>query len=215
MNEEPARAGPNGVATPDTNDAAPNDSKRPKEPMIEGAIEAAKRNLGDRSLVLVGLMGAGKTTVGRTVAQMLSMPFVDADDEIEEVSRMSIADLFDRFGEDEFRSLERRVIARLLEEGPHVLATGGGAFMNGDTREQILSTARTVWLRAELGVLVERTGRRNHRPLLRQGDPKTILARLIDERHPVYAEADLTVESTRERREAVAARVIEQLAAAA
>lgn len=208
MNEEPARAGPDGVATLDAEDAKP----RRRKPSMTATIEAAKRSLDGRSLVLVGLMGAGKTTVGRTIAQTLSMPFIDADDEIEQVSRMSIADLFERFGEDEFRSLERRVIARLLEEGPHVLATGGGAFMNLETREQILSTARTVWLRAELDVLVERTARRSHRPLLRQGDPRTILARLIEERHPVYAQADLTVESTRERREAVASRVVKQLA---
>ena len=208
MNEEPARAGPDGVATLAAEDA----KRRRRKPSMTATIEAARRSLDGRSLVLVGLMGAGKTTVGRTIAQTLSMPFVDADDEIEQVSRMSIADLFERFGEDEFRSLERRVIARLLEEGPHVLATGGGAFMNLETREQILSTARTVWLRAELDVLVERTARRSHRPLLRQGDPRTILARLIEERHPVYAQADLTVESTRERREAVASRVVKQLA---
>ena len=183
----------------------------PPEP---ATLASARTVLGERPLVLVGLMGVGKTTVGRQVAQLLDRSFVDADEEIEAASRMSVADLFERYGEAEFRSLERRVIDRLVRDGPIVLATGGGAFMNDETRAAIAEGAFTVWLRAELDVLVERTGKRDTRPLLRGGDPRQILARLMDERHPVYAEADVEVESTRQRREVVASRVVHAVARA-
>ena len=183
----------------------------PPEPKTVAAARAA---LGHRPLVLVGLMGVGKTTVGRQVAQLLDRPFVDADEAIEEASRMSVADLFERYGEVEFRSLERRVIDRLLREGGTVLATGGGAFVQDETRAAIAEGALTVWLRADLDVLVERTGKKDTRPLLRQGDPREILARLMDERHPVYATADVEVESTRQRREVVASRVVHAVARA-
>lgn len=182
-------------------------------PPDDAMLRAASAALAARPLVLVGLMGAGKTTVGRHVAQLLDRPFVDADEAIEEASRMSVADLFDSYGEAEFRSLERRVIERLAGDGPIVLATGGGAFMDADTRALIGRVAVSAWLRAELDVLVERTARRNHRPLLRTGDPRAILGRLMDERHPVYALADVTVEATRQRREVVASRVVHALAA--
>ena len=176
--------------------------------------DAARSRLDGRPLALVGLMGVGKTTVGRQIANLLGLPFTDADEEIERVSRMSVADLFAEFGEGEFRSLERRVLERLVgEAGPHVLATGGGAFVQADTRAVLRGGAVTVWLRAPLDVLVERTGKRNHRPLLRTGDPRAILARLIEERHPHYAEAEIVIDSTGERREAVAARVVHALAA--
>ena len=176
-------------------------------------LRAARAALGDRPLVLVGLMGAGKTTVGRQVAQYMALPFTDADEEIEAVSTMSVADLFSAYGEEEFRSLERRVIERLAQSGPGVLATGGGAFMDERTRTLLNRETRTVWLRAELDVLVERTARKKTRPLLRTGDPRTILARLMDERYPIYAAAHGTVESTRTQREVVASRVVAALAA--
>ena len=181
-------------------------------PPEAATLAAAHAVLGARPLVLVGLMGVGKTTVGRQVAQLLDRRFVDADHEIEAASRMSVAELFEGYGEVEFRSLERRVIDRLLREGAIVLATGGGAYMNDETRAAIAEGALTVWLRADLDVLVERTGKNDKRPLLRGGDPRAILSRLMDERHPVYAQADLEVESTRQRREVVASRVVHAIA---
>lgn len=201
----PGRGVHDGAAVP----AAGRDASAPDAASLSGARAA----LQDRPLVLVGLMGVGKTTVGRAVAQMLGLRFCDTDDEIERVSTMTVPELFEKFGEPEFRALERRVIDRLLSEGPMVLATGGGAFIDRETRERILRVARTVWLRAELDVLVERTARRDHRPLLRNGDPREILARLIEERHPIYAEAGLVIDSrSREKRDAVAMRVIQALA---
>jgi len=149
----------------------------------------------DRPIVLVGLMGAGKTTVGRRLAARLNVPFVDADAEIEVAAGRSISDIFADFGEAEFRKGERRVIARLLDDTPKVLATGGGAFMDPRTRERIKRRALSIWLKADLDLLVERTARRNTRPLLQTGDPAEILKRLAEERYPVYAQADITVES--------------------
>jgi shikimate kinase len=140
-------------------------------------------------------MGAGKTTVGRRLAEALGVGFVDSDDEVAAAAGMDIPDIFKTLGEPAFRMGERRVIARLLQEPPCVLATGGGAFMNDETRALIREQAVSVWLRADLDTLVERTARRGDRPLLRAGDPRAILAKLMDERHPVYAEADITVDS--------------------
>lgn len=140
-------------------------------------------------------MGAGKTAIGRRLAQRIDRTFTDADREIEEAAGCSIEDIFQRYGEPAFRDVERRVIARLMAEPPLVLATGGGAFMNAETRALIKARGLSVWLRADLDLLVERTGRRSNRPLLKGGQPREILARLIDERYPVYAEADLTVDS--------------------
>ena len=148
-----------------------------------------------RTLVLVGLMGAGKTSVGRRIAQRLGLNFVDADAEIEAAAGCTIAEIFARHGEAAFRDGERRVIARLLEDPVQVLATGGGAFMDPATRDCIRARGISLWLRAELDVLVRRVARRNHRPLLNQGDPKDILTRLMTIRHPVYAEADIVVDS--------------------
>ncbi len=150
----------------------------------------------DRSIVLVGLMGAGKSSVGKRLAQRLGLPFVDADTEIEAAAGMTIAEIFAQHGEPYFREGERKVIARLLDGPPKVLATGGGAFMDQDTRRLVRQRGRSVWLKAELDVLVRRCARRSHRPLLNQGsDLPTTLKRLMDLRYPVYAEADLTVES--------------------
>jgi len=146
-----------------------------------------------RSIVLVGMMGAGKSSIGRRLAVRLGMPFVDADTEIEQAAGMSIADIFSTYGEPYFRAGEVRVIARLLEHGPQVLATGGGAFMNATTRANINDRAVSVWLKADAGVLARRLRRRNDRPLLRTADPAATLAALLAERDPVYGEADLTV----------------------
>ncbi len=147
-----------------------------------------------RPIVLVGLMGAGKTTVGQRLADRLRIPFVDTDHEIERVTRLSIADLFDRYGEDQFRDGERRVIARLVDGALKVLATGGGAFMNDQTRALILERARAVWLDADIDILAARTARRpSQRPLLRDRDPREVLAELAAVRNPVYALAHLHV----------------------
>ena len=151
--------------------------------------------LGARSIVLVGMMGAGKTSVGRRLSVRLGLSFVDADVEIETAAGMSIPDIFATYGEPYFRSGEVRVIARLLQGGPQVLATGGGAFMNADTRANIGAKGVSVWLKADLDVLLKRVKRRSDRPLLKTADPAGTLAKLIDQRYPVYAEADVTVQS--------------------
>jgi len=150
---------------------------------------------GGRCIVLVGLMGVGKTSVGRRLAPRLGLPFVDADVEIEEAAGCSIAEIFEQHGEDYFRDGERRVIARLLGGPPCVLATGGGAFVDPDTRAAVKSRALSVWIEADLDVIVRRTARKTHRPLLRQGNPRAILERLKTERDPFYATADIKVVS--------------------
>lgn len=148
-----------------------------------------------RTIVLVGLMGAGKSCMGRKLSARLSLPFVDADREIEKAAGCSIEEIFADHGEQAFRDGERRVIARLLNDPPHILAAGGGAFMNGETRAAIRDKAISIWLRADLPLLLKRTARRDNRPLLKKGDPREILAQLIEERYPVYAQADITVDS--------------------
>ncbi|MCC2652653.1 MAG: shikimate kinase [Microvirga sp.] len=153
------------------------------------------RLLGTRSLVLVGLMGAGKSTVGRRLAQSLKLPFRDADHEIEAAAGMTIQEIFAIHGEEHFRDGERRVIARLLQEGPIVLATGGGAFMNEETRRRIAEQAISIWLKADLDVLMRRVRKRATRPLLQNPDPEGTMRRLMEQRHPVYATADITVDS--------------------
>ena len=151
--------------------------------------------LDGRSIVLVGMMGAGKTSVGKRLAQRLGLPFVDADAEIEAGAQMSIAEIFERFGEPYFREGERRVIARLLNDGPKVLATGGGAFLNEATRARIAQSGVSVWLKPDFEVLLRRVRKRSNRPLLRTADPEGTLRRLLDERSPIYALADMTIES--------------------
>jgi shikimate kinase len=167
--------------------------------------------LGARSIVLVGMMGSGKSSIGRRLATRLAIPFVDADSEIEEAAGMTIAEIFERHGEPYFRAGEARVIARLLDQGPQVLATGGGAFMNRDTRAAIRAKGVSVWLKAELEVLLKRIKRRGDRPLLKTDDPAATLTTLIEQRYPVYAEADLTVDSVDGPPEATLARVMEAL----
>jgi shikimate kinase len=158
-------------------------------------LDAAIENTGNRTIVLVGLMGAGKTSIGRRLADKMGLSFVDADTEIEKAAGKSIPDIFTDHGEAHFRDGERRVIARLLENGKQVLATGGGAFMNPETREAIKSHALSVWLKADLEVLLKRVAKRGGRPLLENRDPAEVLQNLINLRYPVYAEADITVES--------------------
>jgi shikimate kinase len=170
--------------------------------------------LDGRSIVLVGMMGVGKSSVGRRLAARLSIPFVDADSEIEAAAKMTIPEIFARHGEPYFRSGEARVIARLLESGPQVLATGGGAFMNADTRALIRQKGVSVWLHADLDVLLRRTSkRRSDRPLLQTDDPSETLRALLAEREPVYALADLTVQSRDVPHEAIVADVMTALAA--
>ncbi|MDP8998472.1 MAG: shikimate kinase [Pseudomonadota bacterium] len=158
-------------------------------------IEDTKSALGKRAIVLVGLMGAGKTSVGRRLAEKMDLPFVDADHEIEVAAGKTVAEIFSDDGEDYFREGERRVIARLLENGRQVLATGGGAYMNQETRDSIKLHAVSIWLKADLDILLKRVTKRNDRPLLRNEDPADVLKRLIEVRYPVYAQADVTVES--------------------
>ena len=162
--------------------AAPRSTDRP-------ALEVPK------SIVLVGLMGAGKTAIGHRLAARLALPFVDADSEVEAAAGRTINEIFERHGEAAFRDGERRVIARLLDGPRRVLAIGGGAFIDADTRALIGREAISVWLRAELEVLVRRTARRDSRPLLKRGNPRQILDRLIEERYPIYAQADIVVDS--------------------
>jgi shikimate kinase len=158
----------------------------------EAAIVAA---LGRRSVVLIGMMGAGKSSIGRRVALRLGIPFVDADAEIEKAAQMTIPEIFAERGEAEFRAGEARVIARLLDGGPQVLATGGGAFMNPDTRALIGAKGIAIWLKAEFEVLMKRIRRRHDRPLLKTDDPGATLRGLLAERDPIYALADITVQS--------------------
>jgi shikimate kinase len=168
--------------------------------------------LGRRSIVLIGLMGAGKTAVGRRLASHLELPFVDADTEIEEAAGQSIPEIFAEHGEAYFRQGERKVIARLLETGPQVLATGGGAYVNADTRANIKAHGISVWLKAELRVLMKRVGRRDNRPLLAGSDPETVMKKLMAERYRIYAEADLTVESRDVPHDVIVTAVIDALA---
>ena len=157
--------------------------------------ETAAELLGNRTVVLVGLMGAGKSSVGRRLAEKLEMGFVDADHEIEAAAGKTIPEIFTDHGEDYFREGERRVITRLLENGKQVLATGGGAFMNAETRQKINQNGVSIWLKADLDVLLKRVAKRNDRPLLQGNDPAGVMQKLIDQRYPVYATADITVES--------------------
>jgi shikimate kinase len=177
-------------------------------PIEAGIVDA----LGSRSLVLVGMMGAGKSSVGRKLAARLVLPFADADTEIEAAAGMTIPEIFEIRGEPEFRSGEARVIARLLDGGPQVLATGGGAYMNAETRKLIKDKGVSIWLRAGFDVLMRRIRRRTDRPLLHTADPDATLKRLIDERYPVYELAELAIESRDVSHEVIVEEVIAALA---
>jgi shikimate kinase len=165
--------------------------------------DVIRARLGAKSLVLIGMMGSGKSTIGARVAQRLGLPFVDADVEIEAAAGMPIPEIFATRGEAEFRAGERRVIARLLAHGPQVLATGGGAMMNEETRGRVVELGVSVWLKAEPDVLMRRVRKRANRPLLQTADPEGTLRRLLAEREPIYALADITVQSTDEPHEAI------------
>lgn len=168
--------------------------------------------LGPRSIVLIGLMGAGKTAVGRRLANKLDLPFIDADTEIEVAAGASISEIFAEHGEAYFRQGERKVIARLLQGGPQVLATGGGAYMNPETRAAIKARGVSVWLKADVKVLLKRVGRRGNRPLLASADPEKVMKKLMQERYPVYGEADVTVESRDVPHDTIVGAVIDALA---
>lgn len=167
--------------------------------------------LGKRCVVFTGIMGAGKTSIGRQVAQALGLPFVDSDHEIESVSRLPIPELFERYGEPEFRALEARVIERLIGEGPCIVSTGGGAFIQPQVRELLAKQAITVWLQADLDVLMERVSKKQNRPLLRTANPRATMAKLMEERYPIYALADITIYSRDEKREIIAEETIAEL----
>lgn len=162
---------------------------------IAKEAEVVRERLGTHPIVLVGLMGAGKTSVGRRLAEKLGIPFVDADHEIETAAGKTIPEIFADHGESYFREGERRVIARLLQAGAQVLATGGGAYMNDETRAGIRDHGVSVWLRADLPLLMKRVMKRPGRPLLQNDDPEAVMRGLVEKRYPVYAEADVTVES--------------------
>ena len=185
--------------------------------MVQGQPVDARRvaaALGDRSVVLVGMMGAGKTSVGRKLAAKLGLPFVDADAEIEEGAQLTIPEIFERFGEAYFREGERRVIARLLAGGPRVLATGGGAFMNASTREAIAAHGMSIWLKPDVEVLLARVRKKSNRPLLKTQDPEATLRRILAERSPTYALADFTIESREGPHDLVVETILRRLAEA-
>jgi shikimate kinase len=178
-------------------------------PLSGAAIRAL---LGRRSIVLVGMMGVGKSSIGRRLGVRLGVPFVDADAEIETAAGTTIADIFTRHGEASFRSGEARVIARLLESGPQVLATGGGAVMNADTRAVIKAKGVSIWLNADVDVLMRRISKRkNDRPMLQTADPVATLRQLLAEREPVYAQSDLTVQSREAPHDAIVTEIISAL----
>jgi shikimate kinase len=169
------------------------------EPMarrsLSKEIEDIRGKLGNHSIVLVGLMGAGKSSIGRRLAEKLDIPFVDADHEIELAADKTIPEIFKDHGENYFREGERRVISRLIESGPQILSTGGGAFINEETRRSIQANGISVWLKADLPLLMKRVMKRSDRPLLQTEDPEAVMQNLMTNRYPVYATADVTVES--------------------
>ena len=176
-------------------------------------IDVLKAKLGGASIVLVGLMGCGKSSIGKRLAAKLLLPFVDADDEIEKVAAKSISEIFADQGEAFFRDREHRVISRLLLSGPQVLATGGGAFMHPETRRDIEKLGISIWLRAELPVLMRRVLKRDSRPLLKSGNPEATMRRLMETRYPLYAQAGLIVDSREEPHDLIVSEIIERLAA--
>ena len=175
--------------------------------------QKVKETLSHKLLVLVGLMGAGKSAIGRRIAARLNMKFLDADTEIELAAGQSISDIFAEHGEAHFRDREEKIIERLLVDGPVILATGGGAFMSEVTRANIKTNGLSVWLRADLDVLMERVGRRDHRPLLKTEDPRAVMQNLIDQRYPIYAQSDIIVESRDVAHEVIVHEILTAIAA--
>ncbi|WP_332691100.1 shikimate kinase [Devosia sp.] len=186
---------------------------RPDAALRQARAEQLAERLAGRPLVLIGMMGAGKTTVGRRLANRLGRHFLDSDEEIEKAAQMSIPEIFEQRGEPEFRAGETRVIARVLKDRDVVLATGGGAFVNGETRALVKAEAITVWLKAEVDILFERVSRRSNRPLLKTSNPRATLEKLIEDRYPIYAEADVTVISRDVPQDVVAGDVIDAVLA--
>ena len=186
---------------------------RPDAASRQARAELLVARLKGRPLVLVGMMGAGKTTVGRRLAARLNRQFLDSDEEIEKAAQMSIPEIFAQRGEPEFRAGEMRVISRVLKQVDIVLATGGGAFINQETRGMMKAEGITVWLKAEIDILFERVSRRSNRPLLKTANPRATLEKLIEERYPIYAEADVTVASRDVPQEAVASDIVEAVLA--
>ena len=180
----------------------------------ESATTPAPKPLA-RSVVLVGLMGAGKSCVGRSLADILGVAFVDSDLEIEKAAGCGVTDIFDVYGEPAFRDCERRVLRRILNGTPSVIATGGGAFMDDATRDAIKALSTSIWLKADPEILYKRTKRSTHRPLLQTEDPLSTLKKLAEVRYPVYAEADITIETGDEGLEATVRAVTERLETAA
>lgn len=180
--------------------------------VIADRSSTIRRALNGRSIVLVGIMGVGKSTIGKRMAQYLDIEFVDADKEIEKAAGMSIEDIFDQFGEEAFRSGEKKVIKRLMGEGQKILATGGGAFMNEDIRTDIAEGGVSVWLDADLEILMKRVQRRSDRPLLKEEDPEAVMKKLLDERNPIYALADVKIESRTVSRDVIAGELVDLLA---
>lgn len=180
-------------------------SPPPKSP------QAAIKSHVDKPIVLVGLMGVGKSTIGRRLANRLNLPFVDSDDEIETAAGMKVGELFESYGEDYFRDGERRVIARLMDGSVKIIATGGGAFVNDETRELILKEAVAIWLNADIEVLAERVSRRDTRPLVRDTDPKTVLSELAGKRNQFYSQAPIHIQSGEGAHEDTVDRILEAL----
>ena len=172
-----------------------------------------RQSLGARSIVMIGLMGAGKTSVGKRLATILDMPFSDADQEIEKAAGKSINDIFAENGESYFRDGERRVIARLLNDGPKVLATGGGAFIHPETRENVADAGISIWLRADIDTLMARVSRRDNRPLLKASNPRAVMEKLIGDRYPVYAQADIVIESREVAHDLIVEEIVRELQA--
>src|SRR5215510_11747837 len=169
-----------------------SETAAPAQASLSHDVEIASA-LGKRCVVLIGMMGAGKSTIGRRMAARLRLPFLDADTEIETAAGMSIPDIFETHGEPHFRDGEARVIARLLDGGPAVIATGGGAFMREETRDRVRAKAVSIWLKADMEVIMKRVRRRTDRPLLQNADPEGTVNRLLDEREPIYGTADLII----------------------
>lgn len=186
---------------------------RPDAASRQARAEDLTERLAGKPLVLVGMMGAGKTTVGRRLAARLNRQFLDSDEEIEKAAQMTIPEIFEQRGEPEFRAGETRVIARVLKDHGVVLATGGGAFVNPDTRALMKAEALTVWLKAEADILFERVSRRANRPLLKTANPRATLEKLIEDRYPIYAEADVTVLSRDVPQDVVAGDVVDAVLA--
>jgi shikimate kinase len=184
-----------------------------QEAALAERARAIRSALGTRSLVMVGLMGCGKTSVGRRMSVALELPFVDADEEIEAAAGKTINEIFADHGEAHFRDGERKVIARLLHQGPQILATGGGAYMNAETRQNIRNSGISIWLRADLPLLMRRVMRRDNRPLLKNADPEGRMRDLMTERYPIYAEADVIADSREVPHDIIVEEIIDLLLA--